>query len=85
MAMKHEKDLPYFRDDAEVAAYLNMDLQSFLRFRNQGRFGVVARPIDPRLRYFRDDVARFIALGRPVSDQRRTSGPQADIGTERRR
>ena len=62
-----KQNLPYFESDAEVAEYLGMSIQEFLTARNTGKLGVTPRPKDPEKVYWRCDVDKWRANGKPCA------------------
>jgi len=55
----------YFETLEEVAAFLGMPLDELLRDRNSGKFPVQARPKDPTPVFFKADLEKWNAAGRP--------------------
>lgn len=59
-------DKEYFETEEEVAKFLNMSLEEFLRLRIRGKIGFLPRPKDPQQVYFKSDIEKWIADGKPV-------------------
>jgi hypothetical protein len=57
----------YFRENEldKVAAYIGMSLPTFLEARNKGKIGFRPRPKDATPVYFRCDIDRWVAGGKP--------------------
>jgi len=52
-------------DFAAIAEYLGMPLDEFLRWRQDGRFPVLPKPKDPTQVYYRADLEKWRAAGKP--------------------
>lgn len=59
------KNPPYFQSDAAVAEYLGLGVCEFLQLRNAGKFGVMPRPRDAEPVYWKSDIDKWLASGRP--------------------
>ena len=60
-----EKEKPFLETHEDVARYVGMSLDEFLRARSSGRFPVLARPKDPTPVYWRADLDKWLADGKP--------------------
>ena len=67
------KQKPYFESHEEIARYLGLSLPDFLEMVKVGKWGCNPKPIDPRMVYFREDVDKWMAQGRPVQNHRLTA------------
>jgi len=63
---KAEKDRPFFESQAEVAEYLGMSIVQFLTLAKAGKFGVSQRPKDATPVWWKCDIDKWLAGGRPV-------------------
>lgn len=62
-----KKDRLYFESDAEVAEFLGIGVQEFLRMKSRGLFAPTPRPRDAEPVYWKCDVEKWIEAGKPVA------------------
>lgn len=60
-----KKERLFFESDAEVAEYLGLGVSEFLKLRAVGKFAVTPRPRDAEPVYWKEDIDKWIAGGRP--------------------